>query len=159
MSEERGREWGRVPGMLGVYGRGVRTALRDNATAYDFSISLTAAYGLVTGARGTATAGETVAFALGSAAAFLLVGLIFVVIFRRAGLAEGEQETTLSGIIDVLSVTVAVAAAYGLSRIPAVLAWPLTGLGTVTAYLLAGGLDVVLARLTARHTAVGESTR
>ncbi|NGO67524.1 hypothetical protein [Streptomyces boncukensis] len=156
MSEERAAEQGHVPGMLGIYGRGVRTALRDNATAYGFSISITAAYGLATGARGTATAEETVGFALGSALAFLLVGLVFLVVFRRAGLAEGEQETTLGGIIDVLSVAVAVTAAYGLSRVPGFAAWPLTGLGTVTAYLLAGGLDVVLARLTARHITLGE---
>ncbi|OEU99723.1 hypothetical protein AN217_20080 [Streptomyces qinglanensis] len=157
MSGQRGAGRERAPGMLGAYGRGVRTALRDNATAYGFSISITAAYGLVTGSRGTATAGETVVFALGSAVAFLVVALVVVVLFRRAGLAEDEQETTLGGIIDVLSVTVAVAAAYGLSRVPGPWAWPLTGLGTVSAYLLAGGLDVVLARLTARHTAVGES--
>ncbi len=142
--------------MLNLYGRGVRTALRDNATAYGFSISITAAYGLVTGARGPASAGETIMFALGSATAFLVVGLVLLTLFRRARLTEGEQELTLGGVIDVLSVAVAVSAAYGLSLVPGFAAWPLTGLGTVSAYLLAGGVDVVLARLAARHTSMGE---
>ncbi|UQA98207.1 hypothetical protein [Streptomyces halobius] len=156
MSEERKAAGKDVSGMLGLYGRGVRTALRDNATAYGFSISITAAYGLVTSTQGTAAAGETVMFALGSATAFLVVGLVFLTLFRHARLSEGEQELTLGGVIDVLSVAVAVSAAYGLSLVPGFAAWPLTGLGTVSAYLLAGGMDVVLARLTARHTSMGK---
>lgn len=45
----------------------------------------------------------------------------------------------------------------GLSRVPGFAAWPLSGLGAVAAYLLCGGLDVVLARVAARHTSAGRS--
>lgn len=140
---------------LDTYGRGVRTALRDNATAYGFSISITAAYGLVTGSRGNASAVETVSFALGAALGFILVSLAFQARFRRNRLNEDEQVLTLSGGIDLLSVVVAVAAAFGLSHVSDFAAWPLTGAGTVVAYLLVGGLDVVLASITARHTSAG----
>src|SRR5699024_7709375 len=41
-----------------VYGRGVRTALRNNATAYGFSITITVSYGLLSGAQRVVTAAE-----------------------------------------------------------------------------------------------------
>lgn len=143
---------------LDTYGRGVRTALRDNATAYGFSISITAAYGLASGSKGPADAVETVTFALGAALAFVLVGVAFVARFgRRRSLSEDEQVLLLSSGIDLLSVCAAVAAAFGLSRIPGFAAWPLTGLGTVATYLLVGGLDVLLARTAAPHTDAGRT--
>jgi hypothetical protein len=44
-------------GQLHAYSWGVRTALRDNATAYGFSISITAAYGLASAVKGPGGAG------------------------------------------------------------------------------------------------------
>lgn len=135
-----------------LFGRAVRTALRNNATAYGFSISITAAYGLANAVAGPAKPFETVSFALGAAIAFILVGAVFLTRFQEGSLPEGGQVATISGGIDLLSVTGAVAAAYGLSHVPGYLAWPVTALGTVTVYLLVGGLDVVIARGAARRT-------
>lgn len=132
----------------------MRTALRNNATAYGFSISITAAYGLINGAQ-TASAAKTIAFAAGAAIAFLVIGLVFVARFPGGTFPEGGQVATFSGGIDLLSITVAVAAALGVSRTPGFFAWPLTALATVVAYLLVGGLDVLLARFFARHTTFG----
>jgi hypothetical protein len=142
-------------GQLHAYGWGVRTALRDNATAYGFSISITAAYGLASAVKGPGGAGETVLFALGAAGAFVLVSVSFLGRFHRTPLNEGDQVLTLSGGFDFLSVAVTVAVAYGLARLPEPWAFPVTGLGTVTAYLLVAGLDVVLARVLAKHTSFG----
>lgn len=140
-----------------VYGQGVRTALQDNATAYGFSVSITAAYGLTGAAKGPGGATETVCFALGAAGAFMLVSLGFLGRFRHGRLGESQQVLGLRGGIDFVSVALAVAVAYGLSRIPGLIAWPVTGLGTVVAYLLMGGVDVVLAQLLSRHTPLGRS--
>lgn len=140
-----------------IYGRGVRTALRNNATAYGFSISITAAYGLASGAHGTTTAIATVSFAVGAVIGFLLIGGIFVTFFQRGSLREGGQVLTIGGAIDILAVAAAIAVAFGLSRVPGFFGWPLTGLGAVTGYLVVGGLDVVIARWLAKHTAFGRS--
>lgn len=156
-TQRRGEQQSEPERWTEVYGRGVRTALRHNATAYGFSISITAAYGLATGARGPGSAAETVFFALGAALAFVLVGAVFITRFPLGSLGEGGQVATISGGIDVLSVAAAVAAAFGLSRISGFAAWPLTGCGTVIAYLLVGGLDVLIARGAARHTSFGRS--
>lgn len=142
---------------LEVFGRGVRTALRNNATAYGFSISLTAAYGLISGARGNVTPTETICFAFGGALAFVVVGLVFMTRSPRGRLPESGQVVTFSGGIDLLGVAVAVSAAYCVSLVPGFAAWPLTAFATVTAYLLVSGLDVLLARAISRHTSFGSS--
>lgn len=138
-----------------TFARGVRTALRNNATAYGFSIAITTAYGLVSAAGGPVTAPATVSFAVGAAVAFVLVGGLFVASAPSGSLSETGQVVTISGGIDLLSVAAAVAAAFGLSRVPAFWAWPLTGAGAASAYLLVGGLDVLVARAAARRTSFG----
>lgn len=135
-----------------LFGRGVRTALRTNATAYGFSISITSAYGMANGASGTASAGETVLFAAGAALAFVLIGVAFVANVPVGALRESGQVATISGAVDLLSITATVAAAFGLTRIPGTLVWPLTGLGTVGTYLVVGGMDVLIARSLASRT-------
>lgn len=135
-----------------LFGRAVRTALRNNATAYGFSISITAAYGLVNAVAGPAKPLETVSFAGGAAFAFIIVGAVFLTRFREGSLPESGQVATISGGVDVLSVIGAVAAAFGLAHLPGYPAWPLTALGTVSVYLVVGGLDVLIARTAARRT-------
>lgn len=138
-----------------TYTRGVRTALRQNASAYGFSISITVSYGLVSGPRSSITAGQTIAFGAGAALAFVVVGAVFVAVTSRGSLPESRQALTFSGGVDLLSVAAAIAAGYGLSQITGPWAWPLTGAGTVTCYLLVGGMDVLIARAAARRTRFG----
>ncbi|MHA6800018.1 hypothetical protein [Bounagaea algeriensis] len=144
-------------GRFEVFGRGVRTALRNNATAYGFSISLTAAYGLVNNASGAGSALETISFAFGAAVAFVLVGGLSVAYFPHGRLREGGQVTTLAGGFDILSVMGAITAAYGSSHLPGLAAWPATAFATVVAYLLVGGVDVLIARWVAQRSSFGES--
>lgn len=139
-----------------VYGRGVRTALRNNATAYGFSITITTGYGLVSTTGTPTTAPATLSFAAGATIAFVLVGALAVAATPSGSLGETGQIVTISGGIDLLSVAAAVAAAYGISRLPTFWAWPLTGAGCAAVYLLVGGLDVLVARAAARHTSFGD---
>ena len=138
-----------------TYARGVRTALRQNASAYGFSISVTVAYGLLSGPRSSITAGETIAFGAGAAVAFVVVGAVFVAVTTRGSLPESRQALTFSGGVDLLSVAAAIAVGFGLSQTAGFWAWPLTGAGTVTCYLLVSGLDVLIARAAARKTSFG----
>lgn len=162
MTPERGEteaegDRGETESQFITYGRGVRTALRSNATAYAFSISITSAYGLVGSSHGSGTALQTVVFAVGAAVGFVLVGTVFVGAFPRGSLTQTGQVATIGGGADFLSVVVAVAGAFGLSQVAGFAAWPLTGFGTVVIYMLVGGLDVVIARWVATHTSFGDS--
>lgn len=138
-----------------TYARAGRTALRNNSSAYGFSISVTVAYGLVSGPRTGITAAQTIAFGAGAAVAFVLVGVAFVAATSRGSLTESGQTLTISGVIDLLSVGSAVAVAFGLCQISGFWAWPATGAGAVATYLLVGGLDVLIATVVARRTTFG----
>lgn len=139
-------------GAFEIYARGVRTALRNNATAYGFSITITVSYGLITGPRSMVTASQTAAFGAGAAVGFVLVGAIFAALSSRGSLPESTQTMVISGVIDVLSVASAIAVAFGLSQLTGFWIWPLTGAAAVITYLLIGGLDVLLARSAAKRT-------
>jgi len=138
-----------------TYARGVRTALRNNASAYGFSITITVSYGLLSGAQSAVSAAETIAFGAGAAVAFVLVGAVFVAATSRGSLPESRQALTISGGVDMLSVGAAIAAAFALSQIPGFWAWPMAGAGAVACYLLVSGLDVLIARALARRTSFG----
>lgn len=108
-----------------AYGSGVRTTLRNNATAYGFSISVTAAFGLLASSH--------------QQASFPLQALLFA-----------------GGAVDALSVLASVGAASALSLVPGVAAWPLTAFVATLAYLLVGGMDVLIARRVARTGGPGK---
>lgn len=134
-----------------AYGSGVRTTLRQNATAYGFSISITAAFGLVTSShQQTSFPLQSVLFAGGAVAAFLLVEVVASRLFKRGGQTEAGSVVMISGAVDALSVLAAVGAAVALSQLPGIASWPLTGFGVTLVYLLVGGLDVLIARQAAR---------
>ncbi|QGK68955.1 hypothetical protein GIY23_04850 [Allosaccharopolyspora coralli] len=82
----------------------MRTALRNNATAYGFSISITASYGLASSANGGPSADETIACAVGAGVAFVLIGAVFLTGFPQGSPREGGQLATISGGIDLLAV-------------------------------------------------------
>lgn len=140
-----------------AYGRGVRTALRNNATAYGFSITITVSYGLLSGAQRVVTAAETVSFAIGAVLAFVLCAVIVVGLVPEGSLPEDVQVITISGGADLLSVVCAVAAAFGISQISGFWAWPLTAGGAVAIYLCIGGIGVLIARVLARRSSFGSA--
>lgn len=134
-------------------GSGVRTSLRDNATAYGFSVTITAAFGLVSAAHPAGMRPLPIMlFAAGAALAFFLVELVASHLFKRIGGREGEKVVLISGAVDVLSIGAAAGSAVLLAKTPGMLAWPLTSFGTTLIYLLMGGLDILIARQLARRS-------
>ncbi|HET7327747.1 MAG TPA: hypothetical protein VFJ14_10745 [Nocardioidaceae bacterium] len=126
---------------------GVRSSLRDNATAYGYSVSITAAFALVSNTHGKAGfALHVLMFAAGAAVAFFVVELVASRMFARVAGGELERVVLIGGAVDVLSILAAVGSAVGLARIPGVAAWSLTAAGVTTVFLLVGGLDVLIAR-------------
>src|SRR5699024_7911343 len=126
---------------------GVRTSVRNNATAYGFSVTLTSSFGLISTTHTTNDLGlHVLMFAAGAAAAFVLVELLASRLFRQVSGNERERVVVIGGAIDVVSILAAVATAIALVRIPGTAAWPLTGAGVTIVFLLVGGLDVFIAR-------------
>lgn len=137
-----------------VYGSGVRSTLRHNATAYGFSVSITAAFGVVTSSHQQSSFPlQAVLFAGGAVAAFLLVEAVASRLFQRGSGGEAESVVMISGAVDALSVLAAVGTASALSLLRGIVAWPLVAFGATVAYLLVGGLDVLIARRAAGYRA------
>lgn len=135
-----------------AYSTAVRSALRNNAAAYGYSVTITIAFGLLVTAHGDVDAVAAILFGGGAAAGFVLVQLAASWRFRAGIEGDSGSVVVLSSAIDLLSILCAVLAAVGLSRVPSLLAWPLTAAGATVVYLLVGGVDVLLARWTVRHT-------
>lgn len=142
---------------IAAVGRAVRTALRNNATAYGFSITITVSYGLVAGKAALTSPVEALSFGIAAALGFATFGALAVIIFRSGRVSESGQIATISGIVDLVAVLAAVAVALGLSRIDGYWAWPATGAGAAITYLLVGGLDILVARVASRYTDFGSS--
>lgn len=135
-----------------AFGSGVRMSLRNNASAYGFSISITVAFGLVSTAHGqSAFVLQSCLFALGAALAFVLVELIASRNFRHLSGSESSSVVMVGGVVDVVSIAAAVGTAAGLAQIPGVFAWLLVAFGTTFVYLVVGGLDVLIARRALRR--------
>lgn len=135
-----------------AYASGVRTTLRNNATAYGFSISVTAVFGLLASSHQQASFPlQALLFASGAVAAFLLVEVVASRLFQRRVPSETDSVIMISGAVDALSVLASVGAASALSLVPGIASWPLTAFGATLAYLLVGGMDVLIARRVARH--------
>lgn len=138
-----------------AFGRGVRTSLTNNASAYGFSVTITSAFGLVAGTHKPSDYTLPVLlFAAGAALAFVAVELVAAArAFERLPHGRGDRELLLRGAFDLFAVMIAVVAAAGVARLDGVLAWPLVAFTATVVFLLAGGVDVLLARRAARRQA------
>lgn len=136
---------------------GVLSSLRNNATAYGYSITITAAFAIVsTKHPGTLTPGLILTFAAGAAAAFFLVELVSSRRFRRIVGEEEERVVFISGSIDMLSIITASAVAIPLAALPSAFSWVATAFGATLVYLLVGGIDMLIARALVRRRARGQ---
>jgi len=136
---------------------GVLSSLRKNATAYGFSVAITAAFAIVSTAHPRAVAPwPIVLFAAGAAAAFFVAELTSSRMFTRVTRKEEERVVMISGSMDMLSIIAASVAAIPLAHLPGIIAWPATSMGATLVFLLVSGVDMLIARAIARR---GKSQR
>ena len=62
--------------LSGSYVQGLSASVRNNSSAYGFSVSITASFGLLTSVAGTPTVPEIFAFAAAAVVAFALVEFV-----------------------------------------------------------------------------------
>ena len=99
------------------YRRGLHASVRNNASAYGFSVTITASFGLLTSALGTPTATEIFAFAGGAVAAFALVEFALSLGYRRDLEDEPPNVKDVGSSVSVLSVGLAMAGTFAVGRI------------------------------------------
>lgn len=126
--------------------RGLSQSLGGNATAFGYSVTITASYGAVSIGQGNPEFGDLIAYGLGAVVAF--AGLEGVVSsgFRRR-LTKGSDEVMLLGTsLAFISIVLAIAAARGVAAVlTGVPAWFCGALCASLVFALVESLEFMLA--------------
>lgn len=132
------------------YLRGLHASVRNNASAYGFSVAITASFGLLTSALGTPAAPEIFAFAGGAVAAFALVEFAVSGGYRQDLEDEPPNVKDIGSSVSVLSVGLAMAGAYAVAKLlEGLAAWPVGSFVATSAYLFLFGVELgLIERLT-----------
>ena len=128
------------------YASGLKASVHNNAIAYGFSITITAALAIVQASRDTAGIWEVLTFAGGVVLAFTLVEA-FVYLALRHRLEEESTEVRLLGsIFSFLSIGLALAAVFAADRLLSGLpAWPVGGFLATLVYVCVLALELSVA--------------
>src|SRR5215211_702389 len=134
-----GENAGTRPSFADNYVRGLRSAARNNASAYGYSVTITATFGILSVVTAVTTVLEIFAFAGGAVLAYALVDGVASGGFRHGPRDEEPSEVTALGS----SISfVSVGAALAIALVEAQLvgggwpAWPLGAFLATVAYLL-----------------------
>ena len=144
----------RRPGFADNYVRGLRSAAHNNASAYGYSVTITATFGILSVVAAPTTVLEIFAFAGGAVAAYALVDGVASGGFRHGPRDEEPSEVTALGS-SVSFVSVGAALAIALVEAQLVggwVAWPLGAFSATVAYLLLLALEIGLAERAKRGT-------
>jgi hypothetical protein len=130
-----------------LYREGIRTAARENATAYGYSIMITSSFGLVAALDPRPPVWAYFLFAAGAGTGFPLVLLAATKGFRELSFdAERSSVLVFAALINVASILAGVGGA-------GLVAWPIDGWAAWTVapvvatscYLLVNGLEYAVA--------------
>jgi hypothetical protein len=148
MGEDHSKSNGDGPGQQSTqrrYKRGLHASVRNNASAYGFSVTITASFGLLTSALGTPTALEIFAFAGGAVVAFALVEFVVSWGYRQDLEDEPSNVKDVGSSVSVLSVGLALAGAYVVGRLlEGLVAWPVGSFVATAVYLFLFGVELGL---------------
>lgn len=129
-----------------AYPDALRSTVRNNSSAYGYSLSITTSFGLVSALHGAPKVLDAFLFLCGAAVAFILVETVASRGFRQPVRGEREGVMVLGGAMDLFAVLAAAGAAIGAAYISGWPGWLVGGYAATTTYLLVGGIDVLLAR-------------
>ena len=132
------------------YLHGLHHSARENVSAYGYSVTITASYGLLSVIVGSPSVLEVFAFAGGAVVAVALVEAVASGGFRHRLEEEPSRVRALGGSISFFSVGLALLAALLIGHfVSGFLAWPLGSFLATLVFLLVFALEVGLAELLA----------
>ncbi len=149
--EETGR--GLEEGFGARYARGLRASVRNNTSAYGYSVMISASGVILSSLWGTPNVGDVFAFAGGAIAAFALVEAFIICGFRHNVEDEPSQVKALGNSISIFYVGLALVVGW---LLPGHVAWLLGSFLATVAYLLVFGLELRMAEwLEIKHSKGG----
>jgi hypothetical protein len=137
------------------YIRGLGMAVRSNSLAYGYSVTSTAAFGVLADTASPASVGRIFLYLLGNGITFAAIGVIVTGGFRRRVEREPQVILALASSFGVLSIAAGVGAAALIgSAIGGWSAWLLGPLAASGLYLTLTALEIAGAR--ALHLTVSD---
>ena len=126
--------------------RGVRTSVRNNVSAYGFSVMITAAFAVLSASLGSPPVGDVFLYAAGAVAGVTLVEGIASRGFRVRLRGEPSDVIALGSSFSFASVGLSVgAAALAAAIVPTWAAWLIGPFAASAIYVLASGIEMALA--------------
>lgn len=133
-------------GVRSRLGRGVQESLHGNATAFGYSVTITASFGAVQHERGQPSYVDLLLFGVGAVIAFAVVEAVVSGGFRVPLMHGSEQVVTLGTALAFLSVAFAITTALGAAHfLRGGVAWFAGALGGSLVFVLAESLEFMLA--------------
>ncbi len=127
--------------------RGARSAVRNDASAFSYSILITVTFGAVQLEVGSVSIGRLFLFVLGATGAFAMIEAASSRLFRVRMREEPSEVVILGTALAPLSVGGALAAGVGVLQVTSgAVAWFLTPAVGTTVYLVAAALQLTFAR-------------
>jgi hypothetical protein len=133
-------------GFFRIFELGVDTATRNNVTAYGYSISITAAFGILQTSRSDTGILEIFLFAAGGVVAFAIIAALSSGFFREELEDQPSNVKSLAGALSFFSVGLALGVAYldGI-LLKGLAAWPVSAFLTTLVYVTAVGIELTVA--------------
>ncbi len=131
---------------LSRYTNGVRASLRYNASAFGYSVMITATFGALNTLIGSPALPDLFLFVVGATAAFAVVDMIVSDFFRNRLRGEPSEVVALGSAMAILSVSsaVGVGALTG-TFLRSWIGWLLGPFGATVVYLAVVGIEMALA--------------
>lgn len=128
-------------------GHGVRTALRNNVSAYGFSVMITATFGVLTAGLGSPDVGDVFVFAAGGVTGVTAVEAISSHGFKERMHGDSSDVVALGAAIGYFSVGLAIgAAAFVTALVTGPPGWGLGAGAASGVYVMIAGLEMAVAR-------------
>jgi ABC-type branched-subunit amino acid transport system permease subunit len=125
----------------------MRTAIRNNMSAYGFSVMITCSYGVLNTSIGPPSVGNIFMFAGGAVTAVMLIDAIVSSGFRDKLRGDPSDVVALGAALELFSA----GAGIGVAAIAGVafgnwVGWTVGGTSAATAFVLMSGIEMAMAR-------------
>jgi hypothetical protein len=138
--------------MLAAFSRGLQASVRNNYTAYGYSVMITASFGVLASQESTPKLGYIFLFLLGAIVAFVAIEVAVSKGFKRTPRGEPTKVVALGAAFSLGSVTAGVAAVALVTVVlSGMSAWSVGGLAASGTYVLMSGVEIALAELMDRR--------
>ncbi len=128
------------------YRTGLQASIRNNTTAYGFSIMITASYGALASIGGEPTVVDVLLFVFGAILAFVGIEAVVSAGFRRHVAEEPPEVVALGTALSFVSAGVAVGTAALCGEVLSdQLAWPVGAFTATAAYILISAAEMAAA--------------